>query len=212
MALGGFVLTLVATWTSSAYGARRTDEMCDVDPSEFSLNNDSEQAVTSFERWMQGFPPVDSLLEQGVVVHVSALVNATTHAPIELEVSSQCMAQVLNASKYCQDEAVWFYQCAPLFTAEDKDRSFPLGEVCLADLSTRSEFKNVRTGCCSDHPAYKGGCCEAINNNEVLMEYCVLIGPFMLLLCCCCSGFVYVTVQKKFFETSSQPAKKRAVR
>eukprot|EP00928_Gymnodinium_smaydae_P009054 TRINITY_DN13342_c0_g1_i1.p1 TRINITY_DN13342_c0_g1~~TRINITY_DN13342_c0_g1_i1.p1 ORF type:complete len:219 (-),score=24.13 TRINITY_DN13342_c0_g1_i1:44-700(-) len=190
MVLGCFVLTLLASAALSAYGARRSEHV-DVARRSDIPRADAQQVQSTFTDLVRDFSPVGSLLQRGVAVHASALANATANAPhLKIEVSPECLTKVKSASPYCQKESVWFYKCAQ----ENADRSFPLDEVCLAEVNKHSELKGVTTGCCNDHPFYKGGCCKPTAIGLIL-TYCLLFLPFA---CCgCCGGLIYVVMTSR---------------
>eukprot|EP00928_Gymnodinium_smaydae_P039072 TRINITY_DN2677_c0_g2_i1.p1 TRINITY_DN2677_c0_g2~~TRINITY_DN2677_c0_g2_i1.p1 ORF type:complete len:206 (+),score=32.83 TRINITY_DN2677_c0_g2_i1:73-690(+) len=199
MLRGPFVLALVASWTLCANGSRRADEAADDSQCEDipgdDDEDDDEEDQTSFKSWMRDFSPVGSLLQQGVAAHASSLVNATTRAPhIKLEVSLECVAKTISASKYCLKESLWFYKCVPPLTEEDAERSFPLDEVCLEEVRKHSALKDVKTGCCNDHPDYEGGCCKATKVG-VLVAACMLMLPFVC--CCCCGGLIVMALRSR---------------
>eukprot|EP00928_Gymnodinium_smaydae_P039074 TRINITY_DN2677_c0_g4_i1.p1 TRINITY_DN2677_c0_g4~~TRINITY_DN2677_c0_g4_i1.p1 ORF type:complete len:194 (+),score=12.49 TRINITY_DN2677_c0_g4_i1:77-658(+) len=185
-----FVLAFVASLTLCADCARREDL---IDGGSHGEDIPEDQA--SFKSLVHDFSPVGSLLQQGVSVHATSPTNSTTtDSHIKLEVSQACLNTVRAASKYCHKESVWFYQCAPPIMEEDPELSFPLEEACLAEVRNHSMLKDVKTGCCSDHPKYKGGCCRPTNLG---MAFIVSLSILPCCCCCCCGGLLVMFLRSR---------------
>eukprot|EP00928_Gymnodinium_smaydae_P083290 TRINITY_DN66524_c0_g1_i1.p1 TRINITY_DN66524_c0_g1~~TRINITY_DN66524_c0_g1_i1.p1 ORF type:complete len:204 (-),score=9.58 TRINITY_DN66524_c0_g1_i1:54-665(-) len=189
MATGGFAVTLVALsmlWCS--YDAVRTEQLVAGKKSKLILT-DTQQDKTSLQSVVQGESPVGSLLQHGVGVYASTLTNATTAKTphLKIVVSDACIEKVQAASQHCSTESIWFYSCKQPFQEEDPDRSFPLDEVCLAEVRAHSQVKNAKTGCCSNDPKYEGGCCKLTKAGIFIILLLTMV-PILCCCCCCCAS------------------------
>eukprot|EP00928_Gymnodinium_smaydae_P048518 TRINITY_DN32445_c0_g1_i1.p1 TRINITY_DN32445_c0_g1~~TRINITY_DN32445_c0_g1_i1.p1 ORF type:complete len:212 (+),score=9.60 TRINITY_DN32445_c0_g1_i1:61-636(+) len=181
----GFVLTVIASSTLCQFCSLRTAELV-----VGKRRDDTRQFAIDSRSFIRELSFVGRFLQQGVAVHASSLLNTTRRMPQhEIEVSDDCMKAVLSASDYCQSESVWFYKCMPPMTVEDKERSFPLDEACLADLRKDSKLNTATTGCCSDLPDYSHGCCKPTTAGNIIL-YSMYLLP--LLCVCCCTCFINI--------------------
>eukprot|EP00928_Gymnodinium_smaydae_P089849 TRINITY_DN7373_c0_g3_i1.p1 TRINITY_DN7373_c0_g3~~TRINITY_DN7373_c0_g3_i1.p1 ORF type:complete len:193 (-),score=12.10 TRINITY_DN7373_c0_g3_i1:275-853(-) len=188
MASGGFALALLALCTLCSYGARRTEDLVARNQSTFILGNDTQRVDASSPDVFRNFAPVGSLLQHDSAVRAPFTMKKKPKTSLH-QVSDECFRKMYAASIYCRrGEAAQFYTCTPLLYEEDPVRSFLLEEVCLADIRKYSELTDVKTGCCSDHPDYQGGCCK-VTRAGAIAPYLGL--TFTILCCCCCGRLVF---------------------
>eukprot|EP00928_Gymnodinium_smaydae_P037871 TRINITY_DN26237_c0_g2_i1.p1 TRINITY_DN26237_c0_g2~~TRINITY_DN26237_c0_g2_i1.p1 ORF type:complete len:246 (+),score=22.26 TRINITY_DN26237_c0_g2_i1:95-739(+) len=210
MAIGGFYL--VASSMLCMCSARRSVSLGAGMRSSVILEDGNQRVQTSFRSFVRSLPRVASFVQRGVAVHASAPMNATTiDSHPDMEVSDACIEKVTASSQQCQTEAIWLYACPPLFFEEDPELSFPLDEVCLADMEMHDDLKGVKTGCCSDDPYYQGGCCRMTKTGQFVGSLMAML-PFLCFRCCCfcaVTGFLVTLLKLRSgplaFATGSAP-------
>eukprot|EP00928_Gymnodinium_smaydae_P081646 TRINITY_DN65122_c0_g1_i2.p1 TRINITY_DN65122_c0_g1~~TRINITY_DN65122_c0_g1_i2.p1 ORF type:complete len:204 (+),score=10.17 TRINITY_DN65122_c0_g1_i2:79-690(+) len=187
----GLVLTWVASSVSWSYAARRNLEIDVGVKNNDTLGEEEHHVETSFKRLVRGFSYVGSLLQQGVAVNASA--PSESYSSAQIEVSDACMEKVKAASVHCvSGTSFWAFSCMPPFSEADPNLSFPLDEVCLADVRKHSVVKDAKTGCCRNDSS--GECCRQTKTAFTIMMLLVIFPALCFCFCCCALGWAVAIV------------------